>query len=64
MLWLNVTTPEGSSGLVGQIALTGFGLVSAATVTLAFCPPARYVAWVRSREVATGGEGPEAAAKA
>jgi hypothetical protein len=49
MLWLNVTTAEGSQGLVGQVALTGFGLVSAATVMLAFCPPAAYVAWVRGR---------------
>jgi hypothetical protein len=49
MMWLNLTTAEGSQGLVGQVALTGFGLVSAATVMLAFCPPAGYVAWVRSR---------------
>jgi hypothetical protein len=49
MMWLNLTTADGSQGLVGQMALTGFGLVSAATVMLAFCPPAGYVAWVRSR---------------
>ena len=49
LLWLNLTTAEGSHSLVGQVALTGFGLVSAATVTLAFFPPAGYVAWVRGR---------------
>jgi hypothetical protein len=49
MLWLQLTTADGAQGPVGQIALTGFGLVSAGTVMLAFFPPARYVAWVRKR---------------
>jgi len=49
MLWLQAATKEGAQGLVGQLALTGFGLVSAATVMLAFFPPARYLDWVRTR---------------
>ena len=49
VLAVATATPEGAQALSGQLALTGFGLVSAAAVMLAFCPPAGYVAWVRSR---------------
>ena len=49
LLFLQLTTVGGSQSLQGQIATTTFGLVSAGTVMLAFFPPERYLAWIRSR---------------
>lgn len=49
LLFLQLTTAEGSQSLTGQLATTTFGLVSAGTVMLAFCPPERYLTWIRSR---------------
>jgi hypothetical protein len=52
LLFLQLATAEGSQSLTGQLAMTVFGLVSSATVMLAFCPPARYVARIRARAAA------------
>jgi hypothetical protein len=52
LLYLQITTTEGSQSLAGQLATTGFGLVSATTVMLAFFPPERYLALVRARAAA------------
>jgi hypothetical protein len=49
LLFLQLTTAEGSQSLTGQLATTTFGLVSAGAVMLAFFPPERYLAWIRSR---------------
>jgi hypothetical protein len=49
LLFLQIVSPEGTRSLTGQLATTVFGLVSSGTVMLAFCPPQRYLAWVRAR---------------
>jgi hypothetical protein len=49
LLFLQIATAEGSGSLVGQLALTVFGLLSSSAVMLAFFPPERYVARIRAR---------------
>jgi hypothetical protein len=52
LMFLQLTTTEGSQSLTGQVATTIFGLMSATTVALAFTPPERYLAFVRARAAA------------
>jgi hypothetical protein len=52
LIALSMLADHESTVVLRQLALTGFGLISAITVALAFFPPPAYARWVRGRVLA------------